>query len=98
MPTFLADLGAGNLAAAQKVAGVTPEILQVAGEATLSAYSKAFQAVYLVSLAFGATSIIFALLVDGKAWQEKMTKEVARKLQTPEMPGHSGRHGHTEHA
>lgn len=60
---------------------MTPQILQTVFEAAGSAFTKSYQLIYLVSLAFGGTTIIFALLVDGKALDEKMTTDISRKLQ-----------------
>lgn len=82
VPTFLQYLAAGNKKGLLTLPGVTPEILQTVFAAATSAYAKSYQLIYLVSLAFGGTTIIFALLVDGKALDAKMTSDIARKLQS----------------
>lgn len=74
---------------------MTPQILQTVFDAAVSAFAKSYQLIYLVSLAFGVTTIIFALLVDGKALDEKMTTEISRKLQ-PASVLHGYKAGHVD--
>jgi hypothetical protein len=81
IPALLQDIAYGNKAGILEIPGMTPQILQTIFEAAISAFTKSYQLIYLVSLAFGGTTIIFALLVDGKALDEKMTTDISRKLQ-----------------
>jgi hypothetical protein len=81
LPTLLGDLATGNIAGLSKIPGVTTQVLAAAGEAVPLAFTKSYQVVYLTSLVFGGVAIIFASLVDGKAWAARMTSEVARQLQ-----------------
>lgn len=82
VPTLLQNISLGNTDGILKLPGMTPQILQTVLAAATSAFAKSYQLIYLVSLAFGGTTIIFALLVDGKALDAKMTTDIARKLQT----------------
>jgi hypothetical protein len=77
----LTAITSGNLAAVQKVPGVTPAVLEAAQLTLLHTYENAFSLVYLVAIAFGGCAIIGALLLDGPRLYERMTSEVARKLQ-----------------
>jgi type VI protein secretion system component VasA len=78
---FLTAIGAGNLVAVEAVPGVTPAVLHAAAGASVTAYEKSFQTIYLVTLAFGCCAIIASLLVDSEKLEEKMTTDIARKLQ-----------------
>lgn len=81
LPTLLRDLASGNTAGLLQISGMTSQIVQAAVKSASIALCKSYQAVYLVSLAFGGVAIILALLIDGKALSEKMTPHIARRLQ-----------------
>ncbi|EXJ63305.1 uncharacterized protein A1O5_11626 [Cladophialophora psammophila CBS 110553] len=78
---FLTALSGGNLPALEKISGVTPAVIEAATTAALRSYENAFQLIYLVSIAFGCCATVAALLLDSKKLAERMTPDVARKLQ-----------------
>lgn len=93
--SFLTALASGSTPALEQVPGVTPEVLQAATPAALRSSENAFQLIYLVSIAFGCCAIIASLAVNGPKLYERMTGEVARKLQyINDTPLHNG---HNEH-
>lgn len=75
---FLTDLGAGDVAAAEKLPGVTVKVLEVAAVALRSAYQKSFETVYLVTLAFGIISVVAAFF--SPSIESLYTDEVMRQL------------------
>ncbi|EXJ71824.1 uncharacterized protein A1O5_05634 [Cladophialophora psammophila CBS 110553] len=72
---------AGNQAAIAKIPGITPQAIEATVAGAQKAYFKSFQTVYYASIAFGLVAIIGAICVKGKLMQEKLTSEIARKLQ-----------------
>lgn len=80
-PALLGYIGTGNFTGLATLPSITPTIIQAAGQAATKAYIKSYQMVYFVSIVFGVISIVASLAIDEKKMQEKMTAEVARKLQ-----------------
>lgn len=70
-----------NQAAIDKIPGITPQAIQATTAAAQKAYFTSFQSVYYVSIAFGLVGFIGSLCVKGHLIQEKLTSEIARKLQ-----------------
>lgn len=67
-----------------KVPGITTEVVRAVTAVLPDAFAKAFQTVYLASLAFGGIAIISSLLTRNAA--PYLTDEVARKLQGNPSP------------
>jgi type IV secretory pathway VirB2 component (pilin) len=81
VPALILDIATGNAAAILQISGINPAILEATRPATLEAFTKSYQVIYLVSLAFGGCAIIASLCVDDQKLSEKMTTDIARKLQ-----------------
>lgn len=75
---FIGYLAEGDKAYLVKVPGVTPEILEVALVNFREVYAKAFQTVFLATIAFGALSFIVAFFVPNI--DDKLSRDVIRRL------------------
>ncbi|KEF56795.1 uncharacterized protein A1O9_06985, partial [Exophiala aquamarina CBS 119918] len=87
---FILALTSGSLSAIETVPGTTPEIIATGVDALGGVYSSAFRLIYLVGMAFGLLACLGACFVIGV--DEKLTKQVAVKLDKPRSGGH-GRSG-----
>ncbi|CAK7202848.1 hypothetical protein SEUCBS139899_005575 [Sporothrix eucalyptigena] len=79
LSAFLTAYTASNTTALYAIPGVNSTILAAAGAGLQQAYSQSFSIVYLATIAFGGCAVISALFAPNM--DDKMTDEVARKLQ-----------------
>lgn len=77
--SFVGAYTAGDVAALQKIPGITDAIIATGTAAIKQAYSKAFSMVFLASIAFGGCAIIAALFVPNV--DDRMTHDVVRRLE-----------------
>lgn len=92
---FLTALTAGDVTAAQKIPGVTLNVLEVASVTLKEAYSKTFQVVYLVTLSWGILSCIAAFF--SPSIEDLYTDEVMRQLHKAFGEREHGMPGDMEH-
>ncbi len=78
---MLTAVATGNATAIELVPGITPAVLEGVHAATITAYEKSFQTIYLAAIAFGGVAIISAFLVVSDRQESVITSEIARKLQ-----------------
>jgi hypothetical protein len=78
---FLGAVATGNATMIESIPGITPKIIGIGEEAALIAYRETFKLIYLVSLAFGGSCILAALLMNSSAINGQMTTVVPRRLQ-----------------
>jgi hypothetical protein len=79
-------LTSGSPAAIDTVPGITPEIIAAGVDALKGVYSSGFRLIYLVGLTFGLLACLGACFVNSV--DDKLTKEVAVKLDRPHISGH----------
>lgn len=79
LPAFLTAFTASNSTTLADIPGSNSTILAAAATGLQNAYSDSFKIVYLATIAFGGCAIIAALFAPNM--DDKMTDEVARKLQ-----------------
>lgn len=75
IPTLLAGFTTGSFA---NVPGLTPQILATVTEAYKTAFSKAVQIIYLISIAFGVLAIIGTIVSPDT--ESRFTSDVARRM------------------
>ncbi|CAK7231301.1 hypothetical protein SBRCBS47491_007883 [Sporothrix bragantina] len=79
LDAFVPAFTAGNTTALDAIPGVNSTILDAAALGLQQAYASSFKVVFLATIAFGACATIAALFAPNM--EDKMTDEVARKLQ-----------------
>lgn len=79
LPAFLTAFTSSNETALAAIPGANSTVLAAAATGLQTAYSHSFKIVYLATIAFGGCAIIAAWFAPNM--DDKMTDEVARKLQ-----------------
>lgn len=81
LPGLFAAIQSGTASALEAVPGMDVQIAQAVGIAIKISYEKTFSVIYLIAMAFGICATIAAFLLRGSALDNKLTTQVARKLQ-----------------